>query len=223
MNAALSNVFLANLPKVICETYELIRTKQPNIVFLHMFDWFITKYGRTTTKDCKEYQQRTTATWHPSKGFKPFATCLIIGASYVSAACYPMDNCDVIDIGLHVIKDCEMYPKEYKNLISWKNVVPQIIKMINSFKEYWADAIALVNQTAVSASQHGYGMTPMDDDALVATYNDLLPNFGAPFAATQETMKSQADNLVAMQNQLSNIQLCMNVGQQPPSSGYAPA
>jgi hypothetical protein len=38
----------------------------------------------------------------------------------------------------------------------------------------------------------------------------------------QETMKSQADSLVAIQNQLSNNQLCMNVGQQPPSSGYAP-
>jgi hypothetical protein len=37
MNAALSNVFLANLPKAICETYEPIRMKQPNTVFLHMF------------------------------------------------------------------------------------------------------------------------------------------------------------------------------------------
>jgi hypothetical protein len=36
-------------------------------------------------------------------------------------------------------------------------------------------------------------------------------------------MKSQADSLVAIQNQLLNIQLCMNVGQQPPNSGYAPA
>jgi hypothetical protein len=48
-------------------------------------------------------------------------------------------------------------------------------------------------------------MTAMDDDRLVATYNDLLANFGAMFAATQETMKSQADSLVAMQNQLLNI------------------
>jgi hypothetical protein len=44
MNLALSDVFLANLPKAICETYELICMKQPNTVFLHMFDWFITKY-----------------------------------------------------------------------------------------------------------------------------------------------------------------------------------
>ncbi len=63
----------------------------------------------------------------------------------------------------------------------------------------------------------------MDNDTLVALYGDLLGNFGSAFAATQETMKSQADSLVAMQNQLSNIQLCMNVGQQPPSSGNIPA
>jgi hypothetical protein len=44
MNLALSDVFLANLPKAICEKYELICTKQPNTVFLHLVDWFITKY-----------------------------------------------------------------------------------------------------------------------------------------------------------------------------------
>ncbi len=58
---------------------------------------------------------------------------------------------------------------------------------------------------------------------LPTAYDDLLANFGATFAATQETMKSQADSLVTMQDELSNIQLCMNVGQQPPNSGYAPA
>ncbi len=64
----------------------------------------------------------------------------------------------------------------------------------------------------------------MEDDVLVALYGDSLANFGAVFAAMQEAMKSRANSLlVAMQNQLSNIQLCMNVGQQPPSSGYAPA
>ena len=45
MNAALSDVFLANLPK------------QPNTVFLHMFDWFITKYGKTATEDREENWQ----------------------------------------------------------------------------------------------------------------------------------------------------------------------
>jgi hypothetical protein len=66
-------------------------------------------------------------------------------------------------------------------------------------------------------------MTAMDDDASGAAYNDSLANFGTSFAATQETIKNQADSLVAMQTQLANIHLCMNVGQQLPSSDYAPA
>ncbi len=119
--------------------------KRLNTVFLHMFDWFITKYGHTTTKDCKENRQNMAATWHPSEGFEPLAMRLFISASYASTARYPMDNRDVIDIGLRVIKRCGMYAKEYKNWISCKNGVPLIVKTINSFKEYWANAIALVN------------------------------------------------------------------------------
>jgi hypothetical protein len=126
------------------------------------------------------------ATWHPSDGFKPLAMRLFFGASYASAARYPMDDYDVIDIGLRVIKLCGMYVEEYKNWILRENAVPPIVKTIDSFNEYWADAIALENQTAVPALQHGYRMTAMDDDALVAAYNDLLANFGAAFAATQK-------------------------------------
>jgi hypothetical protein len=87
MNVALSDGFLANLPKTICKTYKPIRMKQPNTVFLHMSDQFITKYRHTTTNDCKEHCQRMAATWHTSKGFEPLATCLFIGASYTCAAC----------------------------------------------------------------------------------------------------------------------------------------
>jgi hypothetical protein len=89
-----------------------------------MFDWFIMKYGRTTTEDCKENWQRMATTWHPSKGFEPLATRLFIGASYASATRYPMDDRDVIDISLNIIKRCGMYAKEYKNWISCKNAVP---------------------------------------------------------------------------------------------------
>ena len=168
--------------------------KQPNAVFLHMFDWFITKYGKTTTEDCEENWQQMAADWHPSDRFEPLATRLFIGASYASAAHYPMDNRDVIDISLHVIKQC---------------------KTIDSFKEYWADAIN--NQTAAPASQHGYGMAAMDNDASIASYSESLANFGATYAPTQESMKSQATTMAAMQGQLTNIQkFCVAVSQQPP-------
>jgi hypothetical protein len=85
MNAAFSNVFLVKLPKAFCETYKPIRMKQPNTVFLHMFDWFINKYGKRTTEDCKEIRQKMAADWHPSNGFEPLAMRLFVGASYASA------------------------------------------------------------------------------------------------------------------------------------------
>ena len=70
------------------------------------------------------------ADWHPSDGFEPLVTCLFISASYASAACYPMDNRGITDIGLHIIKQCGMYSKEYKNWIHHEN------ETIHSFKEY---------------------------------------------------------------------------------------
>jgi hypothetical protein len=152
MNAALSDVFLANLSKAICKTYEPIRMKQPNTVFLHMFDLFITKYGKTTAEDRKDNRQRMAADWHPSNGFEPLATRLFISASYASTARYPMDDCNVINIGLRIIKCCGMYSEENKNWIARESDTPAIVETIDSFKECWANAIALVNQMAVLAS-----------------------------------------------------------------------
>jgi hypothetical protein len=52
----------------------------------------------------------------------------------------------------------------------------------------------------------------------------MMSNFGAAYAATQETIKSQAASLTTMQGQLSNIQqFCMAVSQQPPSMIYQPS
>jgi hypothetical protein len=163
------------------------------------------------------------ADWHPSKGFEPLMTRLFIGASYASAARYPLRDCNVINIGLRVIKRCGMYSKEYKNWIAREHISPPIDKTINSFKEYWSGAIMLVNQMAAPALQHGYGMAAVDNDASVAFYTETMSNFGAAYAATQETIKSQAASLATMQGQLANIQqFCMAVGQQPPSTIYQP-
>jgi hypothetical protein len=106
-----------------------------------------------------------------------------------------------------------MYSKEYKNWIAREHVSPPIDETINSFKEYWSGAIALVNQTAAPASQHGYGMAAVDKDGSVASYTKTMSNFGAVYAATQETINSQAASLATMQGQLANIQqFCMARG-----------
>ena len=57
MNAVLLYVFLANLPKLICDGYYPIHMGLPNTVFLHMFDWFIKKYGVTMAEEREENRQ----------------------------------------------------------------------------------------------------------------------------------------------------------------------
>jgi hypothetical protein len=51
MNAALLDGFLENLPKAI---RKITPIKVQNMVFLHMFNWFIPKYNKTKIKDRKE-------------------------------------------------------------------------------------------------------------------------------------------------------------------------
>ncbi len=102
---------------------------------------------------------------------------------------------DVINIGLRIIKICGMYSKEYKNWTARESESPPIIEMINSFKEYWSGVIALVNHMDAPASQHGYSMAAVDNNALIALYNKTLTNFGAAYAAMQEIIKGQATSL----------------------------
>ena len=131
-----------------------------------------------------------------------------------------MQDYNVINISLHVIKRCGMYSEEYKNWIARENEFPPIVETIDSFKEYWSGAIPLV-KTAAPASQHGYGMAAVANNALIALYTETMSNFGAAYAATQDLMKSQSASLAAMQGQLVNIQqFCMTVSQQPPSNIY---
>jgi hypothetical protein len=58
-----------------------------------------------------------------------------------------------------------MYSEVYKNWIACESESLPIVKLINSFKEYWSGAIALINQMAALASQHGYGMAAVNNDS----------------------------------------------------------
>jgi hypothetical protein len=162
------------------------------------------------------------ADWQPTNGFEQLITRLFLGASYASAARYPMEERNIIDIGLPVIKCCGMYAKEYKAWIGIENK-----QTLDSFKGFWSNAITLVNQMSVPASQHGYGMAAMDNDGgSIALYSKSLANFGTAYAATQESVKSQADSISTIQVQVAGLQqFCMAVGQQQPPPNniyYAP-
>jgi hypothetical protein len=54
------------------------------------------------------------ANWQPTDGFKQLITRLFLGVAYASAARYPMEERDIIDIGLRIIKRCGMYTEKYK-------------------------------------------------------------------------------------------------------------
>jgi hypothetical protein len=97
-----------------------------------------------------------------------------------------MKDRNVINIGLCIIKRCGMYSKEYKNWIACENKCQLIVESIESFKEYWDDAIALVNHMAILAANHGCSMTTVDDDASLMSYGILLANFGTAYATIHQ-------------------------------------
>jgi hypothetical protein len=89
--------------------------------------------------------------------------------------------------------------------------------MLDTFKMYWTTKITLVNQTAVSASLHGYGMMAANNNNSVVSYGESLANFGAAYTTTQESVKTQGTMIASMQSQLQAMQqYCMALQQQPP-------
>jgi hypothetical protein len=114
-----------------------------------------------------------------------------------------------------------MYGKEYNAWIACKAICPCIVETVNMFKTFWAAKITLMNQTAIPASMHGYGMAAMNNDNSVALYGELIANFGAAYAATQESVKSQGATIASMQGQMQAMQhYFMALGQQSPPGIY---
>jgi hypothetical protein len=124
---------------------------------------------------------------------------------------------NILNIGLRIIKRCWIYGKEYKALIACQAIRPCIAVMVDRFNTFWAAKITLVNQTAIPASMHGYGMAAVNNDNSVLSYEESIANFEAAYAAMQESVKCHGTMIVSMQGQLQAIQqYCMALGQQPP-------
>jgi hypothetical protein len=130
------------------------------------------------------------ADWHPADGFDALTLRLFTGAAYGDACRYPISDRDAIDIEIRVIKRCGLYSEEYKQWIargiSNVTATPLITETFDLFKAFWSNKFTLVNQTVVPASMHGYGMMATTDDE----YKESLSNFGAAYAATQESVRS---------------------------------
>lgn len=156
-----------------------------------------------------------------SEGFDALTLCLFTGGAYADACCYPIPVRDIINIGIRVIKRCRLYAEEYKQWIAQNkanaSTTPPVVEMFKSFKTFWSNKITLINQTSVLASLHGYSMMVTNNDESVLSYEESLANFGASYAATQESVKSHDTTITMMQSQLQAMQqYCMNLQQQPP-------
>jgi hypothetical protein len=95
-------------------------------------------------------------------------------------------------------------------------------QIFDYFKTFWAAKITLVNQTAIPASQYGYRMAATNNDDFVVSYGKSIANFGAAYATTQESVKSQGTMIAAMQSQLNAMsQYCMALQQQAAPTNHA--
>ncbi len=90
MNAALTNTLLGLVPMAFKLLYEQERMMDPNAVFRQCFGWFVTKYGRTSAKDCEANHTAMTAGWHPSMGFEVLTLCLFPGVTFASLSGHPI-------------------------------------------------------------------------------------------------------------------------------------
>ena len=173
------------------------------------------------TKDCEANRQRMAANWHPPNGFDTLILRLFAGAEYLSSAGCRMNNVNIVDIGLCIIKRCGMYGKEYKAWIACEAIRPHIVKTVDTFEMFWAPEITLVNQTTIPAGMHGYGMAAVNNNDSIISYGESITNFGAAYTAMQEVVNSQGMTIVSMQGQMQAMQqYCMVLGQQHPPGIY---
>jgi hypothetical protein len=199
MNTALANVFLEAMLAQVRASFQQRRLREPNIVFVDLFLCFVKQYGRTMAKDCKANRQHMAADWHPPEGFDVLIIRLFTGAAFASSTGCKMNDVDIVDIGLCIIKRCGMYGEEYKAWIAREAIRPHIVKTFDTFKTFWAAKITLVNQTTIPAGLHGYGMAAVNDDDSIVSYGESIANFGAAYAATQESVKAQGTTITSMQ------------------------
>jgi hypothetical protein len=176
-----------------------------------MFDWFIFKYGRTSAEDRKANRTMMASEWHPSMGFELLAVRLFRGATFANLAKYPVNDDDIVDIGIRVLHQTGLFSEEYKTWILCGN---NATKMNNftTFRAFWADAVNIASFTATPASSHGYGMAAAKDNSSALT--DAVYNFGAAYAATQESQHTSNKAINAMQGQIQ--MLCQALGSHPP-------
>ena len=104
MNAALTDVFLDAVSVGVRVAFQQRRLREPNIVFVDMFEWFAQHYGTMTAEDRDANCQQMAADWHPDNGFNTLTLRLFMGAVCANATGgYPIVDRDIVDIGIRAI------------------------------------------------------------------------------------------------------------------------
>jgi hypothetical protein len=74
-----------------------------------------------------------------------------------------------------------------------------------AFHSFWETAINIASFTATPAVQHSYNMNAVEDDATAASLTGTVSNFGAAYAATQESLRNNNASINAAQGQIQML------------------
>ena len=163
MNTVLIDTLLSLIPSTFKIFYQQERMMDPNTVFRQCFNWFISKYGRTSAEDRETNQRAMAANWHPSMGFEVLTSHLFRGITFASLSRHPITDKDTVDIGVRVLNRTGLFGEEYKAWILQGDNPNNAIDFA-AFKSFWENAVQIAAFTSVPASRHGYGMAVTDDD-----------------------------------------------------------
>ncbi len=117
MNAVLIGAFLDLILIAFKQAYKQKRMEDPNAVFHEMFDWFVFKYGHMLAEDHEANRTVMALEWQPSMGFELLPTCLLSGATFANLAKYPINEDDIVNIGIRVLHRTGLFSEEYKTWI----------------------------------------------------------------------------------------------------------
>ena len=129
------------------------------------------------------------ADWHSTSH-------LFRGVTFASLSGHPITDKDTVDIGVRFLNRTGLFAEEYKTWIL-QGIDANNPSDFAAFKSFWENAVQIAAFTSIPASQHGYGMAATDDDA-PASLTDAVSNFGTAYAATQESLRSNTANIMAI-------------------------
>ncbi len=114
MSFTLIAAFLYLVPVTFKQMYKQIRMENTNSAFCKVFTWFVLKYGRTSTDNCKANCTAMALQWHPSQGFELLVARLFWGATFTNLTKHPIPDDGIANIGICVINHMGLFVEEYK-------------------------------------------------------------------------------------------------------------